>query len=164
MRNRNNTCGIRNLKAGVTKRTHIFQEFAKILGRMWSLHFCGSLSWKVGVHFNELSRGKEAQFMSRLFIWLWPVTDGLGTKLHFFQSVDIYWMLSVCQAFFLVLGYEGKEDIILFFRKLPNWKVGVVIRMITLPSLTWTFLVHSACSVIIIYTSHFHAPEGPVWR
>lgn len=45
-------------------------------------------------------------------------------------------MLSICQAFFLALEYEGKEDRILFLWKLSNWKVKFVIRVTTLPNLS----------------------------
>ena len=45
-------------------------------------------------------------------------------------------MLSLCQAFFLALEYEGKEDKILFLWKLSNWKVEFVVRVITLPNLS----------------------------
>lgn len=47
-------------------------------------------------------------------------------------------MPTICQAFFWVLGYKDKEDVILLLQKLPM-EGGFVIRMITLPSLLGHF-------------------------
>lgn len=71
-----------------------------------------------------------------LVVYMTLASYRLAWDYNFFQSVDIYWMLSICQAFFLVLEYEGKEDKILFLWKLSNRKVKFVIRMITFPNLS----------------------------